>query len=301
MTKTSNLNKPKIIMKQLKTNLNKKLFFLFIVLGSAMSVQAQQLPTYASSSAQTLCQGTGTKNYQVDWTVESPSGTSGSTYAWSVTLASDGTLVTATTNTIIGNNANSITIDWTNTPIGNYKVKVIETNGTCPVTTLLAVDIIASPSAPTAAAQTLCTASTVANLVATGASGATIKWYAAATGGTALASGTALTGTTYYASQTVGSCESTRTAVVVTIQVAPASAGTSASLVICAGTSVSATSLYAALGGTPATGGTWSATTGGAGTYTYTQAATSPCTTANTATVSVTEQALPTTSAIFHD
>ena len=71
--------------------------------------------------------------------------------------------------------------------------------------------------APTGSAlQTLCSNSTIANLTATGND---IKWYAAATGGTALASTTALVnGTTYYASQTVNGCESTvRMSVVVTL------------------------------------------------------------------------------------
>ncbi len=56
---------------------------------------------------------------------------------------------------------------------------------------------------------------TVANLTATGTA---IKWYNAATGGTALIGTTALASGTYYASQTVGSCESAlRFAVAVTV------------------------------------------------------------------------------------
>ncbi|MFZ4671956.1 MAG: beta strand repeat-containing protein, partial [Flavobacterium sp.] len=144
-------------------------------------------------------------------------------------------------------------------------------------------------SAPIASSQIFCAPATVANLVATGTA---IQWYAAATGGDALAPDVALASGNYYASQTLNGSESARTAVAVTIQAAP-NAGTNGSLIICAGTSVSESSLFAALGGTPATGGTWSATTGGAGTYTYTQAATSPCTTPNTATVTVTIQAAP--------
>lgn len=71
-------------------------------------------------------------------------------------------------------------------------------------------------AAPTAtAAQTYCGGATVASLVATGT---VVKWYAAATGGTALAATTPLVnGTTYYASQTVGCESTTRTAVTVTI------------------------------------------------------------------------------------
>jgi large repetitive protein len=76
----------------------------------------------------------------------------------------------------------------------------------------------AAPEA--AAAQAFCNAATVADLEATGTS---VQWYTAATGGTALSANAALVnGTTYYASQTVG-CESlTRTAVVVTVTTTPA-------------------------------------------------------------------------------
>lgn len=85
--------------------------------------------------------------------------------------------------------------------------------------TALTVNITITP-APTVEAptQALCTLGTVANLEATGTD---IKWYAAATGGTALAEDTALVdGTTYYASQTLDACESqTRTALTASITV----------------------------------------------------------------------------------
>jgi hypothetical protein len=73
------------------------------------------------------------------------------------------------------------------------------------------------PSAPTASAQSFCSASspTIASLQTT--SGTSIKWYDAETSGNLLSSGTALTTGTYYASQTVSSCESSRTSVAVTI------------------------------------------------------------------------------------
>ncbi len=75
---------------------------------------------------------------------------------------------------------------------------------------------ISMPAAPEAAAsQTFCNSGTVAGLMATGSG---VKWYDAATGGTALASSAALTnGGMYYASQTIDGCESaTRTMVTVT-------------------------------------------------------------------------------------
>ena len=87
-------------------------------------------------------------------------------------------------------------------------------NGTTNVNATLTVNEVAAPTG--SASQFFCNASTVANLVATGD---TIQWYAAATGGTALASTDALvSGNHYFASQTVGGCESaTRLDVIVTI------------------------------------------------------------------------------------
>jgi hypothetical protein len=77
---------------------------------------------------------------------------------------------------------------------------------------------INTPAAPTGdASQTFIDHATVADLVATGSN---IKWYAAASGGTALASSTALSdGTSYFASQTTSTgCESaSRLEVAVTI------------------------------------------------------------------------------------
>ena len=68
--------------------------------------------------------------------------------------------------------------------------------------------------APTAAAQTFCSSATVANLTATGTA---IKWYNAASGGTALATNTNVISGTYYASQTINGCESSRTSVLVMV------------------------------------------------------------------------------------
>ena len=65
-------------------------------------------------------------------------------------------------------------------------------------------------TAPTASAQTFCNSGTVADLVATGTA---IKWYAAATGGSALDSSVELTSGSYYASQTINNIESARTLV----------------------------------------------------------------------------------------
>ncbi|MCP4990677.1 MAG: hypothetical protein GY928_32930, partial [Colwellia sp.] len=88
-------------------------------------------------------------------------------------------------------------------------------------------------------------------------------------------------------------CTTAATAQVVVSEQALPNAGTNGTLTICAGSTVTSAQLFAALGGSPATGGTWSPALAGANTYTYTVAATAPCTTAATAQVVVSEQALP--------
>ncbi|MEL1242899.1 T9SS type A sorting domain-containing protein [Flavobacterium sp. DGU11] len=105
-------------------------------------------------------------------------------------------------------------------------------DGTTNVSGVLTVNGVAAPTAT--ATLTLCNSGTVNDLQATGETGATIKWYAAATGGVALDNTTALTnGGTYYASQTVGGCEGTaRTLVTVTLNT-PAAPVAAASQTVC--------------------------------------------------------------------
>jgi hypothetical protein len=146
MTKTSNLNKPKIIMKQLKTILNKKLFFLFFVLGSAVSVQAQT----NQSITETFCQGTGIRHYAVDTTENAGLGTTGSTYAWSVTGTNS---VTAVLSASTGNAITIRTINLATSTPGTYTVTYTFTNGTCSNTTTTSITINALPTATIAYAS----------------------------------------------------------------------------------------------------------------------------------------------------
>ena len=96
---------------------------------------------------------------------------------------------------------------------GNYYVT--QTINDCQSDRLLVAVTVNAPLAPAAESQVFCSSAnaTVANLVA---SGSAVKWYSAATGGSALASDVALSEGNYYVSQTVDSCESaTRTQVAV--------------------------------------------------------------------------------------
>jgi gliding motility-associated-like protein len=104
-----------------------------------------------------------------------------------------------------------------------------------------------TPAAPAGSTtQTFCSATspTVASLVATGTM---VRWYATATGGTALASTTSLVnGTHYYASQTVNGCESlARLDVIAVINATPAAPAGSATQTFCSPGSNTVASLVA--------------------------------------------------------
>jgi gliding motility-associated-like protein len=92
----------------------------------------------------------------------------------------------------------------------------VEGNATSNVITIN----VTQTAAPIASNQNFCAATaSISDLQATGTS---IKWYAAATGGVELTSSTALvSGTTYYASQTLNGCESLRQAVTATVTPIP--------------------------------------------------------------------------------
>jgi uncharacterized protein (TIGR02145 family) len=118
------------------------------------------------------------------------------------------------------------------------------------------------PTAPITNAQSFCAGATVANLVATGIS---LQWYTATTGGIALATTTILTSGSYYVSQTVGGAESTRTSVAVNItsQTSPTFAP---AVAVCSGTSLTALPTTSTNG----ISGTWSPALNNTETTTYT-------------------------------
>lgn len=123
-------------------------------------------------------------------------------------------------------NVNGNTIQWYNSQSGGSLLEnttILQNNATyyasqtvngCESTDRLAVTVtILAPSSPLGtSSQTFCNAATVNNLSATGTS---IQWYNAASGGTALSASTALVnGQNYYASQTENNCESQQRLVV---------------------------------------------------------------------------------------
>jgi len=126
----------------------------------------------------------------------------------------------------------------TNTALatGNYYVSQTVTGCESATRAVAAVTVNTNPSAPTTESQSFCSAAapTVAGLTAT--TGTAVKWYSAATGGTALATTTALASGNYYASQTVTGCESTtRATTAITVNTNP-SAPTATAQTFCSGT-----------------------------------------------------------------
>ncbi|MFZ4679580.1 MAG: T9SS type A sorting domain-containing protein [Flavobacterium sp.] len=155
-------------------------------------------------------------------------------------------------------------ISDTNFSVGTHKlfVRVKDGNGVWSFYEVKEFTVTPSspPPPPTASAQSLCKSSTVANLVATGSN---LKWYSAATGGSALATTTLLTTKTYYVSQSAGAFESTRTSVPVTIVALPTTPGTISGAVAqgaLVGTSTTVTYSIAAVSG--ASSYFWTAPTG---------------------------------------
>jgi hypothetical protein len=138
------------------------------------------------------------------------------TYTWSI--SGNGTITSGTTDagtvTVSSTTAGTFIVTMTihNKPPG------ILPDRTCTFT----VTLNAIPDAPGAGNNARCGPGTV-TLSATGCSGGTLNWYAAASGGTSLGTGSTFTTpsisttTTYYVSCTVGDCVSPRTAVTATV------------------------------------------------------------------------------------
>jgi len=208
------------------------------------------------------------------------------TYAWTAAtnLVSPSTLITAT-NALSSNETFTLTVS----------------NSGCNTTaqTTVSMKALVALTSATSGASTICSnATTTLSYTGLSGPGATVSWWSNPNGtGTQYGtSSTTANGTssvfvgpgTYYAYATGDCGTAVSRQVVVVGQPLPASAGLNGSLSICSNVTLTTTLLFNALTGSPAAGGTWSPTLAGAGTYTYTQAATSPCTVSNTAQVVVT-------------
>jgi gliding motility-associated-like protein len=140
-------------------------------------------------------------------------------YQWTLPSAWSGT---SSTNTIL-----ATTAAMTNNT-GVVTVRAVNEFG-C-LSEPLTLNVAIKPAKPTVIDLSYCQNATASALTATAATGGTLNWYAAATGGTMSATAptplTTVAGlTSYYVSQTVSGVESDRAELVVTINPAPAALG----------------------------------------------------------------------------
>ncbi|UPT70010.1 MAG: GEVED domain-containing protein [Flavobacterium sp. JAD_PAG50586_2] len=277
-------------------------------------ISATAPSTTAVASASTICLN-GSSNLTLTGNVNNIGNTDGLTYQWQVDTGSGFVDYT-------GTGATTAAITVAPTVVSTYRCMVTACSGTAVPSTPVSIGFTNVIDSTTPA--TRCGAGQVSLSATTSASGASIKWYAAATGGTALFTGSPYTPTisgttTYYvAAETTGpDCSSPRVQVVATVTSPPAFALNAASTTICTGTT-SATFTDAAAGATydtfsitPTTGvaasnlsGVFSASFNPTVTTTYTinasQSGGSLCTTSTTFTVIVnntvvTASASPTT------
>lgn len=276
----------------------KKSLLLFAALISFIMASAQnQNPTQA------VCQGT-TEPYYVD-------NTSGSSYAWSITPASGGTIVS-------GQGTNAISIQWTGTP-GDYTVSVVETdaNNCVGPTRSVTVTVNPTPTPSITGPATACTGTT-GTYSTPGSSSSTYVW-SVTSQGSVTAGGTTNSATISWATagtatvtlvETIGSCSATATQTV-TVNATPAPAITGVSA-----TCLNSTDVFEVTNNSGSTY-VWSTSSGatifaGQGTYQVSVTFIAPGTqsvtiqeTANgctgTDTKNVTVHPLPNTSAIWHN
>ena len=201
----------------MKKNLFLAIFFCFFI----SSVFAQQ----------SICFGT-IKNYSVDL-VDGVTGTTGSVYAWSVTEPTF-------SGTISGNpslSGNSVTINWSTTPVGTYTIKVIETNNGCvglPVTLSVIINAL-----PTISGTLSACAGSTTQLSGSASPNATTPWVSSNTAVATISSTGLVTGisagTTNVTYTNSNGCTKTE---VVTIYALPTITGT---LSACAGSTTQLT------------------------------------------------------------
>ncbi|NDP27593.1 MAG: VWA domain-containing protein, partial [Flavobacterium sp.] len=235
--------------------------------------------------------------------------TSAATLQPTCTVATGTITVTAPTGTgmtysIDGSSYTNTSGIFTAVPAGTYSVTAKSAAGCISSPSSITINAQpATPIAPTCAGdQTVCEASPIQTLTAS-ATGGTISWYTAATGGTLVANPTlnSVGTVTYYAQASNGTCASlTRTAVKLTINAAPLAPISGGDQRVCEASPIQ-TLTAAATGGTitwytAATGGTLVAnpTLNSVGTITYyAQASNGTCASLTRTAVKLTINAAP--------
>jgi hypothetical protein len=237
----------------------------FIATGSCKS----------SSTAQT---------YSFD-ALDAASGTTGGTppytFSWSIVNKSTSVEV----STLTGSNP-SFDFSQAGAGIGTYTVTLTVTDAALPTHVvdtkskdITVISCCIQPNAGTDGTLTVCTGTTPTNaqlfeaLEGNPSSGGT--WSAP------------VNGVYTYTIAATAPCTEAASATVTVTEAAKPNAGTDGTLTVCTGTTPTNAQLFEALEGNPSSGGTWSDPVNGV--YTYTIAATAPCTEAASATVTVTE------------
>ena len=236
-------------------------------------------PTITFSSIPNIC--VGSLSYSIPYT-----SVSGAPDLYSIS----GTGITSVTNGTLNAPSSSITVGLSSAAVAGTispSAFTVTSSVTGCVSTNLSgsVTVIAAPNAGADGAVTICAGSTVTlsqlNTAITGEDlGGT--WTPALAGA----------GTYTYTVNATSPCTVADTSVVLVTAQAQPNAGADGAVTICAGRTVTLSQLNAAITGEDV-GGTWTPALAGAGTYTYTVNATSPCTVADTSVVVVTELALP--------
>jgi hypothetical protein len=168
---------------------------VFTLLLLSISAGAQTTTT----NPQILCVGASNQPYAVDEAENGGQGTTGSTYAWSITTP--GFSGTLTPNQGPSGSTNRIIIDWGSTPAGDYTLQVIETNNGCPgdpVTLIVRLTPLITPTFN--AVTAICSGASLSPLPTTSLNGITGTW-SPALNNTAT--------TTYTFTPTAGQCANT--------------------------------------------------------------------------------------------
>ncbi|MDP3946643.1 MAG: gliding motility-associated C-terminal domain-containing protein [Lutibacter sp.] len=191
--------------------------------------------------------------------------------------------------------------------VGSVTYYAESSNGNCSSLTRTAVTLTinATPVAPISGGnQTVCSDGTTTQTLTATATGGTITWYTAATGGSVVASPTqvGVGSVTYYAQSSNGTCSSlTRTAVTLTINPAPVAPISGGNQTVCSDGTTTQTLTATATGGiitwhTSATGGSvvTSPTQVGVGSVTYyAQSSNGTCSSLTRTAVTLTINATP--------
>ena len=245
---------------------------LFAALGGTPAVGGTWSPALA---------GAGTYTYTLAATAECPAVTSqvAVTVETALDPGTNGTLTICSSETLtdallFAELGGTPAVGGTWSPVlagaGTYTYTLAAT-AECPaVTSQVAVTVETALDPGTNGTLTICSSETLTDALLFAALGGT-----PAVGGTwspALAGA----GTYTYTLAATAECPAVTSQVAVTVETA-LDPGTNGTLTICSSETLTDALLFAALGGTPAVGGTWSPALAGAGTYTYTLAATAEC------------------------